>query len=386
MTSPIQKFLTERGVIAPPPNRPPETYTEFWERTVRWLAAAQRAPELVKQLGPDKARKILNELAIGSPAFSVDKRFVPQLSRPGTYGFILLPGGCYWALQKSRGGCCAFCEFQGAVEAIAGDLPFSHEEFMALFNAGFSTMDWVDMVNVFTGGSFLNPGEIPMETQAGVAERVAAAPEWLRILRVESRVQYIVEETVKPLIDILAPAGKTLDIAIGLETQDDRLRNKVLRKGMGRTGFINAVQTAKRLGARVSTHIMLMPVAMTEGYAIQECVDSIKFAFETGVDEVLLQSRYSHDPSVVCPQLWSLIKVLQETASLGPVMPGRWEDELPPPIVWPKNCDTCTPDFMQLLEQWRLSLDPALLDEAALPQCSCRISWEKVAADLTPPK
>ena len=166
--------------------------------------------------------------------FFTDVRYVPQLGRLGTCSFILLPGGCQWALEK--GGQCSFCEFQVAVDEVVGELAVSHDEFLAIFRTGFATTTDADMVNVFTAGSYLNPGEIPLESQAAMARAVAEA-ERPSILRVESRVQFIVEETVGPLVGILAPKGKTLDIAIGFETQDDRLRNKELRKGMSREGF-----------------------------------------------------------------------------------------------------------------------------------------------------
>jgi|GEM_PF-5812185 len=383
MRDPVEKFLKERGVTAPPPDRPLETYPKYWERTVRWQAAAARAPEIVKAHGAGPALELLN-LAIGAPAFFTDRRFIPQLGRQGEYGFVLLPGGCEWALKKDQGGQCTFCEFQEVVDYIAGDLAFSHDEFLSIFRAGYAGMGDADIMNVFTAGSFLNPGEIPMESQAAMASLVADSPT-TSILRVESRVQFIVEETVAPLASILAAKGKTLDIAIGFETLDDELRNKALRKGMGRKQFEQAVATAKRLGARVSAYVILMPVALTEGFAIQECIDSIRYAFQAGCDEVLLQARYSHYEDTKCPWLWSILKVLNETAALGPVMLGRWETELPEPKVWPKNCGTCDAEVMKAIVAWRDGLQPSTIEESVLPQCGCRKDWELEAAKTAPP-
>lgn len=383
MPANLEKAMSERGVLATPPTEPLETYEKFWERTVRWLAAAERAPGMVREYGAEKARKLLN-LAVGQPAFNTDDRLVPQLGRSGTYGFVLLPGGCHWALEKARGGQCSFCEFQEIVDLVAGDLPFNHEEFMALFKAGFATMLDATMVNVFTAGSFLAPGEIPPETQTAIARMVAeaAVPS---ILRIESRVQHMHEEYIKPLTDIMTAHGKTLDIAIGFETLDDDLRNKVLRKGMGRAGFVDGVRIAKSLGARVSVYVILMPVAMEEGFAIKECIDSIRFAFDTGADEVLLQARYSQDADARCPKLWSIVKVLRETVPLGPVMLGKWEGELPEPKVWPTNCPACTDQVMTALGRWRADLQPSALAEENLPACACRAEWELAAAKMNPP-
>ena len=101
MSTVLEKFAKERGVLAPPPDRPLATYDKYWERTVRWLAAAAQAPAIVQDHGA-QALHILNQ-AIGVPVFFTDGRYVPQLKRQGEYGFILLPGGCEWALKKDVG-------------------------------------------------------------------------------------------------------------------------------------------------------------------------------------------------------------------------------------------------------------------------------------------
>ncbi len=373
------KFLLHRGVRAAPlkPGERLDGHEKHWSRTVRWKAAAERAIDLVRTHGEQASLEFLN-LAVGLPLFSRDIRHIPQLGRAGGYGFILLPGGCNWALQE--GGGCTFCEFQKAVDEVVGSLAIRHSEFIDLFQTGFAAMQDADIVNVFTAGSFLNPGEIPPETQLAIAQAVAASS--VSILRVESRVQYMRPEFIEPLVAALGP-GQTLDIAIGFETLNDHIRNVVLNKGMGRTGFMHAVKIAKAAGARVSAYVMLMPTEeIPEGEAIRECCASIRFAFETGVDEVLLQARYSERGGVPCPQLWSILHVLNETAAFGPVMLGKWENELPPPQSWPRNCPKCTPAAMKLLGAWRMGLDPKTIGEDLWPACACRSPW---AAEIARP-
>ena len=80
-----------------------------------------------------------------------------------------------------------------------------------------------------------------------------------------------------------------------------------------------------------------------------------------------------------------IVKVLRETSSFGPVMLGKWETELPTPVVWPKNCEICTPSMMAALDHWRDRLDPAELADDRLPDCACRKDWEQEAAKTAPP-
>jgi radical SAM enzyme (TIGR01210 family) len=196
----------------------------------------------------------------------------------------------------------------------------------------------------------------------------------------------MVPETIEPLVRILKSVGKTLDIAIGFETQDDYLRNKVLRKGMGRAGFADGVRAAKNAGARVSVYVMLMPCDMTEGFALKECEESVRVAFQAGADEVLVQARYSHHDHVKCPTLWTITELLSRVAQLGPVMLGRWETELPTPVVWPKNCPSCTPAVMDAIVQYRNTLSPQCIAPENLPDCECRKDWEEAIKDVSPPQ
>lgn len=373
-----QSFLKQRGTKAPKSRLPVWLHREFWTRTFQLLALPTLARRHVRKDGPEAARAWLNQ-AVGETIYLVDERFTPSAGEVLRHGFIYLPGGCAWAIQ---GPGCAFCEFQGPIEKLVGGLPISHSEFLALFQTGFVTMRNIDVVNVFTAGSFLNPGEIPVKTQLAIARAVART--MTTTLRVEARTQYVVPETVGPLVQALADSAQ-LDVALGLESQDDYLRNVVLRKGMSRESFRSAVKTLKQLGARASVYVMLMPTDMEEGCAVQECLDTIRFAFECGTDEVLLQARYSQDPSKRCPRLWSIAKVLRETAHLGPVTLGKWEGELPEPKVWPTNCPKCTPAFMAQIEQWRLSLLTQTVAEENLPKCECRGAWEESLTRTAPP-
>lgn len=370
MSDSLKCFRCHRGSRAQKPRRPAWLLPEFWKRVVPMNAIGLSAAPLVRLYGPDRARAILNR-AVGDALFSVDERLVTHLKRLGRHGFIFLPGGCHWAIQ---GPGCAFCEFQPMIDRLAGRLPIRPSEFRALFRAGFATMRDVDVVNVFTAGSFLNPGEIPEGCQLAMARAVAKTSR-PSMLRVESRVSYIVPATVGPLVEVLGRHGKMLDVAIGLETQDEHLRNKVLRKGMSREGFERAVATLKRLGGRASAYVMLMPTDMSEAAAYQECLATIRYAFQAGVSEVLLQARYSQKPGVTCPKLWTIAHVLEETTSLGPVTLGDWSTELPAPQSWPRNCPQCTPELMRRLTGWRQTLRLGYVTSANLPPCPCQEAW-----------
>ncbi|TAK05295.1 hypothetical protein EPO33_05005 [Patescibacteria group bacterium] len=393
---------SKRGVRAPVPEKSAAFFGEFWNRRLVNLAADLVVVPAVRLLrGSEGARQTLNGLAGEQLCFHED-RLVPQLGRVGTYGFVILPGGCAWALEEHEG--CTFCPFQRAVDRYVGNLPLDAAEFLRLFGASFQTIrDRVTMLNVFTAGSFFNAGEIPEETQRGIAKAVAAQDN-IRILRVESRLEYIEETAVAPVIAALG--GKTLDVVIGFETQDDQLR-RMLRKGMSKRGLEEKITLLKRLGARVSIYLMIKPHhVVTEGWGIEEAEASIRFAFAAGADEIQLQATYivnadpdgtkgdknlmyewHRDRGFEPPSLWSIAEILRDTAPLGPVMLGAWETEIPPPMRSPsdRNCPVCRAELLARIGRWRTTLDPAAFAPETLPSCACRTAWERETADRSRP-
>ncbi|MBU0646522.1 hypothetical protein KJ611_03580 [Patescibacteria group bacterium] len=374
-----------RGVRANVPNKPRIFHRKFWNRELPTHLMSLLGSLSRNLLAAEKARRLLNQMA-GEIVYFTDTRYIPQLSRVGTHGFMYLPGGCAWALNKHHG--CSFCPFQQAVDEYVGDLPIGEQEFLSIFQAGFATMrESVDIINIFTAGSFLNPGEIPQDAQLEMIRRVGEQSQ-AQTVRIESRLPYITPELVGPLVDNLATNRKTLDIAIGFETENDHVRNKLMHKGIGKRSFEKSVRLVKDLGGRVSVYLMLKPhLVMGEGYALDQCIESISYVFGAGVDEVLLQALYISPgtPQMVAwnrengfrpPWLWTIIEVLKQTAHLGPVMLGRWDDEIPRPIDWPRNCGHCDHRLLSQITAWRQTLNPGVFGNGYTITCDCQTDWE----------
>ena len=377
--------IFRRGVRVSDPAEPAFTYMKFWQRRLPNLVGGALSEPMSRVIGADRVRNLLNHTA-GSRVFWTEQRVMPAFgNRLGVHGFLLAPGGCEWAIARHGG--CTFCPFQDEVDRYVGDLPLDHHEFLALFRAGFGTMQrHVDWVGYFTAGSATNRGEIPAKTMYKIAEIVSQAPR-VKALRVESRVQHMDPDYLGELSAVLRRKPVMLDIAIGLETQDDGIRNKLLNKGMSKRQFETAVEAAKALGVRITAYVMLKGHwALGEGFAIEECLRSVAYAFGVGVDEVQLQPLYiSPDGREMhqrflkqeCkpPWLWSVVEVLKRSLDQGPVIVGPWDGELPTPIAVPQNCERCTPALMASLVAWRQTLDPRVWDDSNLPGCACHEQW-----------
>lgn len=102
---------------------------------------------------------------------------------------------------------------------------------------------WPKVVHlvVYNSGSVLNPLELAPEILTAVLDFARSLPE-LRIVSVESREAFVTPEVISRLTANLG-GGREVRVIIGIESADDTIRNKLLRKQMPRTAIERAVRT-----------------------------------------------------------------------------------------------------------------------------------------------
>lgn len=332
-------------------------------------------PPLIVALGQTRTRQMLAKL-IGEE-FCYTRIFAPKGHKPMSEGFIELPTGCSWA--KSTGGC-TFCSFQKAVDNYTGGGSVLDSEYIDLFRAGHRLIQGSREINIFNGGSFWDG--LPKRVQGVITTRLAMDPA-VKQLNVESRPEYITSENVSNTLAWLN--YKRLRVGIGLETQDDVLRNKQLNKGMARQRFEEAVKLLKDMECLVAVYVLMKPhKSLSEARAISETVATIEYVHSLGADVVLLQAMMVMPDSVSYgwykdgdfrpPWLWSVIEVIEQTHRLLPIRLGKFEDS-PEPFAIPTNCWKCNDVINTRLDRFRESLDIAHLEN--LPDCNCRDKWQK---------
>ena len=108
-------------------------------------------------------------------------------------------------------------------------------------------------LDVYNSGNFLNEDEIPLGAQSAIVARVRQEKA-VRVLLVESRPEYI---TVAGLRRLTSSVGRSqplaLEIGIGLESSNDTIRERYLRKGMSRKVFQHSVKLLGEAG--VGAHL-----------------------------------------------------------------------------------------------------------------------------------
>lgn len=293
---------------------------------------------------------------------------------------LLLPGkGCAWA-QKTGG--CTMCGFSQKIRQIGKN--FTSKDLVALYKTAeiMTTENNPFMLTIYNGGSFINDYEISLETQKKICQLIKNHPT-IKKLFIESRAEFVTAEKIKTLKKELGE--KELVVAIGLEAQDDKIRNIYINKGLSKETYEKAIKTIKQNGAKALTYVFIKPIYLGEREAIDEAIKTAEYAFKIGkTDEIAFESAFIQEGTLMeklyrekkfkPPWLWSIIEVFKKTKHLGPIHLGGFQDE-PPPIAVPSNCPRCSKKIKEGLQIYRETNNARIFDNF---YCDCKKEWQKI--------
>jgi len=271
---------------------------------------------------------------------------------------ILRTSGCRW--HRTSGGC-LMCGYAAESAPVGGD------DIADQFISALGRHEGEEIIKIYTSGSFLDPEEVP----PGARDRIlSAAFERAEHVLVESRPEFIPH-----LADVDAPS---LEVAIGLESADDRIRDLCVRKGFSFEDFERAAALAHDLGASVRAYLLLKPPYLTEGEAIADCVTSMRAAAlhsdtisinPVNVQRGTVVERLWRDGRYAPPWIWSLVEVLRTEVDAR-VISHPSGGGTPRGV---HNCGGCDADLLRAVRDFSLDGDALHLDPD--PACGCRDRW-----------
>lgn len=296
----------------------------------------------------------------------------------------LMSQGCDWALRKAHG--CTMCGHLAKQTRRLAIPAGGHER---QFRSVFDRTDWsrFPILNLYNNGSFLNDAEIPANERRAILRAIGANPH-IRMLVVESRPEFVREANVRELRELLP--GKHVELAIGLETVDDRRRAICINKGFTLRQYERAAAVAAKHVA-LRTYVLLKPPFYSEAEAADDAVATIRHAFATGsttvsLEPCTLQAYTLAEYLAACglyrpPWLWTVVDVLRRTAGLGKTVVGMFQF-YPAPTLVPHNCTTCNERVLEQLRRYNRTLDVAAFDGST---CACRSDWTAELTRAAPP-
>jgi archaeosine synthase beta-subunit len=331
--------------------------------------------------------KLLNFLfsvldKIGYRFSSIDKIYDTSSNKAVPRWTLLLPAtGCAWA--KAKGGSCYMCGFAKGASCLTGGVALSSDKLLKYvkINKDRVADNRPEILAIYNGGSFFNPSEICLSAQCDLFSEIESHPTLKKIF-FDSRPAYINETNIKTLLSMLS--GKRLIVGLGLECVNDEIRAKSINKGFNKDEYEAAVSIIKKAGGLVTTYVFIKPLFLSEREAIEEAVNTVKYAFACGSDEIALEAAFIQKGTVMekyykakqysTPWLWSIIEVVRRTHHLGVVRIGDFSD-FPAPIALPKNCPSCSAKVKTAFENYKISLDHTLFDSL---ECDCKKDWRKL--------
>jgi archaeosine synthase beta-subunit len=191
-------------------------------------------------------------------------------------------------------------------------------------------------------GSVLDRRRFHTHSMHHLIERSHEIPD-LDVLSLETRPEYLHRA---PLEDVLSRThARTVDVTVGFETQDDEIRQGVLRKRISRRVMEDRVALLGALGIRLTSYVMVRPApGMTEEHGVQEAVATVDYlralCARHGVDLVVYLTplyvaegsylqRTTNPSDWMPPTIQSVYRVVRAGLQAGvPVYTGLWSEGL----------------------------------------------------------
>lgn len=210
-----------------------------------------------------------------------------------------------------------------------------------VFNKYSDKLDCFQQLSIGNEGSIIDPTRFPEEALNYLLERTHELPA-LQVLALETRPEYISQKIIEKITNLThAPI---IDVTIGFETQDDYIREVVLKKSIHRKRFESSVKLLGELGVRMTCYILLKPApTMTEQEGIQEAIATIEYLSELsqkhGVDLIVyLNPMYAAEGAPLMDafvkhqykpvRIQSVLEVVLHAFNLNvPIYTGLWMED-----------------------------------------------------------
>lgn len=330
----------------------------------------------------------------------IENQFVPSDT-------LYIPFGCPdWGERNGkRNNLCTFCALPNAVaeyrQTFYKGAPVPAHDLINLFAASLTmrraTYENTHTLMIFNAGSFL---AMDAGVQRCIIEQSVNARAYKCVV-IESRAELITEERIASLGEITASAGVRMLVRVGVETQDDRLRLQVLRKGHSRAQLYKAKKVMQEYGVLSGGYALLNPApGLDPEWALQEVSKTIDWVLGSGDEQLGMNEAYFCSTNVgpgtsledewragrFSPaSFWMVLHALQGAVRMygNKVHLLPFKDE-PALLAIPSNhvqggisqdlsgAQGCDPAFYEMFERYRSTRDPRVL---VPPQCSCRPKW-----------
>jgi radical SAM enzyme (TIGR01210 family) len=198
----------------------------------------------------------------------------------------------------------------------------------------------IEYVSILGLGSFFDRREIPNAAKQYILKRISLVDS-IKKVQVESRIEYLTAENLKKARDAIG--GKEFEVAIGIESSNENVRNEILKKNLSWENFKKKLSLFKKTNTALVAYVLIKPPVLTVEEAIEDAVQSshdiVSLAKEFGIKVSLaieptfvvngtpLEKEYQAGKYKPI-NLWSVIEIVRRIHSLCPVFIGASDEGL----------------------------------------------------------
>ena len=307
------------------------------------------------------------------------KKHDRMIEGPGlVYYAVLDTGGCRWA--KKAGGCsmCGYI-YDTCVREVRGD------EVLAQARSLFGSIDASGRpfaLRLFTSGSFFDTREIAEDARSQIVQMLGQLT-GLSEVTFETRPEFVSQEAVSSVVDRLK--GIVVEIAIGLESSSDKVRETCIGKGFRFRDYLRAARDIRSAGARVKTYVLVKPPFLSEFDSYFDAVETTRQIVDRtdtisynacNVQRGTLVEKLYREGKYRPAWIWTVIQVLKKAHEIV----GGDRLLICDTLAYgtprgPHNCGRCDRNLVRRIEEFTLTQNPDALFEI---DCPCRATWAKI--------
>ncbi len=292
---------------------------------------------------------------------------------------ILSTRGCTWAIAP-QGGCtmCGYVNDSSRQRVTAEELKAQ----LLREHARFLDVEGERIYKIYNSGSFFDNIEVSEEARKFILSYLSSQPNTKKII-VEARPENMLREERLEQAREYVPEHVDLEVGVGLETSNDKIRKDCINKDFTFEDFAKAVKIAKKFNITVKSYLMIKPPHLTEHEALQDVIKSAIDSAAVGASAVSLNAMNIQSATLVeylwkqgkyrPPWLWTVFEAVSQSVDAidsaevicEPVAGGLQRGA--------HNCGKCDGTVLKEIEQVIKFQDSSV---ARLPDCSCRNTWE----------
>jgi radical SAM enzyme (TIGR01210 family) len=263
---------------------------------------------------------------------------------------------------------------------------FPYQYFIIQFQKEFLKYDFrkYPIICVYNAGSFLNENEIPAVARREIFQIIAGNPH-IKVVTIESRPEFITKEIIREIEKILK--NKRVEIGVGLEMEDDFLREICVNKGFNFKRYEHCAKLLSNSNLYLLTYILVKPLFLTTRESIDQAVRTAEWVSTLGSKIISLEPVSMQKGTLVeyffnknlysLPWGWDIIEIMKKIYNLPLEIRIGGFEFFPIPKLFISNCPLCNKRLYEAISKYNSNKD---LKPLLSLQCQCKQQWKNQIA------